>query len=121
MEKSRLLVASMAEQCIATILKSNMCNWELPYTLQTKHLLRMCDEVANHATDWPEEKLHRWIGFIQGGLLANNILNLDEVIVMFVVAKESYSPPEADPDLVDHLAPDETYSISIGNQSRPGS
>ena len=117
MEKSRLLVESMAERCTAAILKSNMCNWELPYALQLKHLLWMCDEVAHRATDWPENKLHRWIGFIQGGPLANNILNLDEVKVMFVEVKEYYASLEVDPDFGDHLDPDETSTINIGNES----
>ena len=116
MEKSKLLVVSMAEQCASIILKSNMCNWELPYTLQPKHLLWMCDEVANHARDWPAEKLHRWIGFVQCGLLANNILNLDEAKQMLAHAIEYYGHQDAEIDLIDHLEPNDSYTVEIGNE-----
>ena len=114
MEKPSLLVAPLAEQCIDAILKSNMCNWELPSTLQPKHLLWMCDEVSIHATVWTEAKVHRWLGFIQAGLLANNILNLEEVKERFTRPDECNQSSEVDPDLIDHLDCCDPCNVEIG-------
>lgn len=92
MEKSRLLVESVAKQCFSAILKSN-----IPAKLQPKHLLQMCDDVANHAYDWSEEKLLHWIGSIQEGLLVNDILSLDQANLMFAQAKEFHGSPKLPP------------------------
>ena len=88
MERSRVLLEAVAKQYLSAILKSN-----IPAMLQPKHLLRMCDDVANHARDWSEEKLICSIGIIQEELLENDILGLDEAKVMFAQAREYHGSP----------------------------
>jgi hypothetical protein len=43
----------------------------------------MCDRIEKHAADWPDTKLHRWIGFVQCAMMANGILDLASTKKMF--------------------------------------
>src|SRR5580704_1825023 len=38
----------------------------------------MCKRIVKHAEDWPAIKLHRGLGFIQAGMIANLMLDLTE-------------------------------------------
>lgn len=116
MDKSKLLIVAMSERCIAQILKSQTSEVELPDVLQPPHLLWMCDQIANHAEDWSESKLHRWLGFIQSGMLANRMLTYDQLKDMFEDAKNSYGVQEADQDLLDHLDPHNSFRMDIGGE-----
>lgn len=117
MDKSKLLVVAMSEQCIALILKSQSSEIELPEVLQPPHLLWMCDQIANNAEDWPDPKLHRWLGFIQSGMLANQMLTFEELKVMFKEAKNSYGAKGDDQDLIDHLDPHNSFRMDIGGEA----
>ena len=44
-------------------------------------------QIEEHAEDGPATKLHRWIGFVQGAMLANRMLDLDGLKAMFDDAK----------------------------------
>jgi hypothetical protein len=72
----------------------------------------MCDTIEDHANDWPATRLHRWIGFIQGGMIANHILDLDGAKAMFDQVKIAYGGGSEDEDLIDHLA----VEMDIGGQ-----
>jgi hypothetical protein len=76
----------------------------------------MCDQIEKHAESWPATRLHRWIGYVQGGLIANRILRLDEIKKMFDVAKNSYGVSGDDPDLVDHLDARTAFEMEIGGE-----
>ena len=116
MEKSKLLIAAMSEQCIAQILKSENKEVELPDVLHPQHLLWMCDQIANNSENWSELKLHRWIGFIQAGMLANRMLDFEELKHMFENAKNLYGVNKADQDLSDHLDPHNSFRMDIGGE-----
>lgn len=45
---------------------------------QQEHLLRLAEEAYTHAKKYPTDKLHRWLGFIQGVLSTLDIINVDE-------------------------------------------
>ena len=114
MDNSSLLVVAMAEQC-----RSLIQQWEkpapgLPKALQPKHLLWMCDQIEKHAEGGSATKLHRWIGFIQGAMLANRMLDLDELKAMFDQAKATHG--EASEDLTDHLDPTSSFEFDIGGE-----
>lgn len=76
----------------------------------------MCDRVEEHAEDWPETRLNRWIGFIQCGLLANELLELSDAKVMFESIKNSFASTLDDRDLADHLDPDSPFHMELGGQ-----
>ena len=116
MEDAKLLVAAMSEQCIALILKSEPIDVELPEVLQPPHLLWMCDQIANNAEDWPEPKLHRWLGFIQSAMLASQMLTFEELRVMCEDMKNTYVAQSDDQDLIDHLDPHNSFRMDLGGE-----
>jgi hypothetical protein len=93
----------MACECQAVLRASCGSDSALSPVLQPEHLLWMCREVARHAKHWPLAKLHRWIGFVQAGLLANHVLTLDEITRIFDDSQAAHGAPTDDYDLIDHL------------------
>lgn len=113
MDNANLLVVAMAQQCSALIQESTATDPDLPQALHRNHLLWMCDRIQKHAEEWPVTKLHRWIGFIQGGMMANRILDFAGAKAMFDVAKSTYA---VDEDLLDHLDPASSFELDIGGE-----
>ena len=115
MDNTSRLVVAMAEQCRSVIQESDKPAPGLPKALQPKHLLWMCHKIKEHAQDGPATKLHRWIGFVQGAMLANRMLDLDGLKAMFDQAKAAHrETSEVSENLVDHLDP--TGEFEIGGQ-----
>ena len=114
MENSELLIAAMAEQCRNLILTSDKHDLDLPKELKPKHLLWMCAQIEDHAEVVPATKLHRWIGFVQCGMMANRILDFDGAKAMFDKAKAAYG--EVGDDLIDHLDPACGFRVDIGGE-----
>jgi hypothetical protein len=117
MEDVKLLLVAMAAKCRAVIKEADASDFDLPDALHPSHLLWMCDRIEGHAEDWPETKLHRWIGFIQCGLMANRMAGLDEVKAMFGEAKHAYGDGHADQDLLDHLDPASSFHVDVGGEA----
>lgn len=116
MENTHLLIAEMAEKCRGMIQSSDGMDYGVPESLRPKHLLWMCGRIERHAEDWPATKLHRWIGFVQCGMLANRILSLDGAKGMFDEVKNTYGTNSVDQDLIDHLDPNNPFKMDIGGQ-----
>jgi hypothetical protein len=116
MNQSDLLTLAMADKCREMIEQSGRPAIDLPAALGPKHLLWMCAQIERHAESWPMTKVHRWIGYIQGGMIANHILGLDDAKKMFDIAKNSYGASSNDPDLVDHLNVETAFEIEFGGQ-----
>ena len=117
MENTNLLIVAMAEQCRALTKESISNDAELPQALHRNHLLWMCECIEKYAEEWPVTKQHRWIGFIQAGMLANRMLDFDTVKSMFDKAKNAYGAGGADDDLLDHLDPTSDFELDIGGES----
>lgn len=49
-----------------------------PVKCSNKHLLSLCEEALGGLDRYPSDKLHRWLGFIQGVLAVTGILDVDE-------------------------------------------
>ena len=116
MERNTPLVLAMAEQCRALIQQAGQHPSELPQPLQRRHLLWMCEQLTSHADEWPVTRQNRWIGFIQAGMLANRMLDLQGIAVMFDEAKRRHAVSIDDDDLLDHLDPDSSFRLEIGGQ-----
>lgn len=85
------LTLEIVQQCKKRIVewqKSNKSNESLPECLQPNHLLWMCDLIQGN--DWPETKSHRWIGFIQAGMICSEIIDLEEAKSIVSKAKETF-------------------------------
>lgn len=116
MDNSTLLILAMAEQCKALIDKAEFDDSTMPQALHSKHLLWMCERVSKHAGEWPATKLHRWIGFVQCGMMAIGVLDFDGAKSMFDEAKNAYGGHGDDEDLLDHLNPNSSFELEIGGQ-----
>lgn len=117
MQQANLLLIAMAERCLNIIqAKPEDVRLGLPQALRPDHLRWMCKSVIQHAENWPTSKSHRWIGFIQAGMVANYMLNLAGAKVMFAEVKERFGPLANDQDLLDHLDPDSSFEIETGGQ-----
>jgi hypothetical protein len=116
MEDTRFLVAAMAAKCREAIRGSNEEESSLPKALHPKHLLWMCDQIQKHAQRSPVIRLHRWIGFVQAGILANRMLDLDQIKAMFDEVKKSHSVGSEDQDLIDHLDVYSSFKLDLGDQ-----
>ena len=108
------LIVAMAEECAARIEAWNKPTLQQPSSLQLKHLEWMCRQVAEQSDIWPRTKLHRWLGFIQAGMIANRLLRLGGAKRMFDEAKKAH--PAVDQDLLDHLNPDDSFELDLGGQ-----
>jgi hypothetical protein len=108
------LIVAMAEECGGLIRAWDQPTLDQPASLQLKHLEWMCNRVAEEAGTWPKTKLHRWIGFIQAGMIANRLLQLEGAKRMFDQVKGAH--PGFDQDLLDHLNPDDCFELEIGGE-----
>lgn len=110
---AHLLIREMAHQCRQCIESAKLDDSQLPQPLGGRHLLWMCRQIERKIDEWPESKMHRWIGFIQCALLANGALDLEELKTMFDEAKTAYGDPGQ--DLLDHLDPDHPFEFDLGD------
>lgn len=116
-DQADLFVVAMAERCRNIIQdKTEDVRFGLPKSLCPDHLRWMCEMIVGHAEDWPANRLHRWIGFIQAGMIANLMLDLDGAKAIFNKIKEEYGSIAKDQDLLDHLDPRTSFEIDLGGQ-----
>jgi len=117
MENTSVVILAMVEQCRRLIQEWDLPAPDLPKALQAKHLLWMCKEIEEHAVDGPTTRLHRWIGFVQGAMLANRMIDLDGLRAMFDDAKAAQEVASEDlEDLTDHLDPTNSFKFDLGGQ-----
>lgn len=117
METASSLIASMAAQCRSAIRNSNAVEVSgLPKALRPKHLLWMCKKIEQHAQDWSATRLHRWIGFVQCGMMANGMLDIGGAKAMFEHAKQTHGLCAQDQDLIDHMDAQGSSEFEIGGE-----
>ena len=117
MEQANNLMVAMARRCRDLIKASRARDFTLPRALHPTHLLSMCDKIELEAACWPSTKLHRWIGFIQCAMMANQMLDLDGAKAMFDEVKQTFGQIGDDQDLLDHLDPESPFEIELGGES----
>ena len=117
MENASLLIVAMAEKCKRMLREWDEYDSRLPKALQQEHLVWMCNKIEEHLETGPGTKSHRWIGFVQGAMLAHRILDLDELKAMFDEAKRDHGEASDDlENLLDHLDPTSSFEFDIGGQ-----
>src|SRR5438093_11953705 len=116
MGKAEHRIVAMAEKCRDMLRDSDKDASGLPEELQPKHLLLMCRRIAEHSQDWPDTRLHRWIGFVQSGMMANHLLDLDGAKAMFNKLKNTFREVGEDQDLIDHLDVDDSFRFDLGGE-----
>ena len=111
------IVTAMAGECRELIRQRAVPASDLPETLSVDHLSWMLDQICFHAEDWSATKLHLWLGFVQSGMIANGILDSTIVREMFGQIRAACSVDDVDQDLIDHLDPENSFSLDIGGES----
>lgn len=114
--KQALVVAAMARKC-CDLLEGRSTSNALPRTLQPDYLLWMANQIAQHTEVWPATKLHRWIGYLQGGMVANQILDFDGAKAMFQAVRKVVDGIDVDQDLIDHLDPENPFRLEMGGEA----
>ena len=76
----------------------------------------MCDQIQKHAQASPVTRLHRWIGFVLAGILANRMLDLEQIKAMFDEVSRTHNVMAEDQDLIDHLDVNSSFEIDLGGQ-----
>jgi hypothetical protein len=114
MDNQVILVTAMAEQCRNRIKIVDLDPNNLPKALSPAHLSWMCRQIVKNAEHWPLTKLHRWIGFVESGMLANRIVDLNEFRKMFDDVKLAFGKPSE--DLIDHLDVESSFELDLGGQ-----
>ncbi|MEZ6124243.1 MAG: hypothetical protein R3C49_13865 [Planctomycetaceae bacterium] len=120
MDDQTLIITALAEECCVLLKARQPSNSTLPTTLQPEHLLWMSKQIISHADDWPLTKLHRWIGYVQCGMVGNRMLDFDGARAMFMKVRDAFQGVDIDPDLIDHLDhldPDNPFRLEIGGES----
>lgn len=100
MTGDRELIVDMAQKCLHTMRHSDKEVGQLPQPLHPKHLVWMCEQVVENAEHSSLTKLHRWLGFIQAGLLANRMLTLEHLKHMFDEVKSRHNYDAHDEDRI---------------------
>jgi len=90
---------------------------QAPLEVQPKNLLRMCHRIEEKAVEdeWPDTKLHRWIGHLHGCMLTLGIVDIDRLKEIMSQAKKVFGEKE-DEELKDHCNPDNFFSLDIGGE-----
>ena len=112
MEPAAMLATAVAEKC-----REYISHWEkientLPKALQSIHLDWMCGQIIKHGEVWAATKMHRWIGFVQSGMLANRMIDLAGLKDMFAQVKIAFG--DTCEDLADHLDTSSSFELDIG-------
>lgn len=68
-----LRYSSIISENEATLLTMN-----LPEKCNFAHLSKLVNEAINNLDKYPTDKMHRWLGFIQGVLCVTGFINVDE-------------------------------------------
>ena len=54
------------------------------------HLIWMCEQIQTHNTKWTEDKINRWLGFIQGVMCMRELTTVDIERVRVANKKEGH-------------------------------
>lgn len=116
MDNQALVIAAMAKEC-CDLLETKQSNSFLPKTLQPDHLLWMSRQISHHADGWAPTNLHRWIGYVQCGMVGNRMLSFDGAKAMFKRVKKAFEGIEIDQDLIDPLDPEDPFRLEISGEA----
>jgi hypothetical protein len=123
MNHVNILAQSVAEECRNAIRRALVeqegtvpdPKQQLDNPTGPAHLLWMCDKIQAKVDDWPATRLHRWIGFIQCGMISMGLTDLDGARRIISEAKTIFAEDE-DQDLKDHQDPTNPFFLDIGGE-----
>lgn len=72
-----LVVAQLAARYRSIITQNIVKLSTLPERCNGEHLVRLCSEMIDNGRKYPWDKMNRWIGFVQGVLATQGIIDVD--------------------------------------------
>lgn len=84
---------------------------------QPERLLEMLEKLVHkaHQEEWPDTKLHRWLGWVMGCMACHNIASLERQKEIVAHAKLHFGEKDDD-ELTEHHNPDSTFRLDIGGE-----
>lgn len=88
-----------------------------PDATQPSNLLRMLNRLVEKAEkeEWPDTKIHRWLGYVMGCLTAHGITT-ESCLREIVGDSKKYFEEQEDDDLKAHNDPDSMFRLDIGGE-----
>lgn len=77
--------------------------------------LSLCRNLERRVDKWPETRLHRALGFIQGVLVARGASSYHEQMALVDNFKVAF-PEDADEELLEHWNPRSPFRLDLGGQ-----
>jgi hypothetical protein len=103
MESKHLTFVALARRCKQRIEESTAADPDLPASLRVGHLLWMCSRIELASDRTSLVRLNRWLGFLQGAMMANGIIDLSTAKNIF--AEASIANGESEEVWLEHLDP----------------
>lgn len=90
---------------------------DAPKETTPEHLIWMLEHLSVKAEkeEWPETKVHRWLGYVMGCLASHRTCTLPCLKGITAEAKQYYFEKEDD-ELRDHSDPDHPFTLDIGGE-----
>ena len=111
MKQSQLLAIEVAAACHEQLelLAANSAGRDAA----VQCALSLCRNLERRVDKWPETRLHRALGFIQGVLVARGASSYEEQMARIDKLKVAF-PEDADEELQEHLDPESPFWLDLG-------
>lgn len=90
---------------------------EVEKVVHPDRLLTMIEKLIHKAEqdEWPDTKLHRWLGWIMGCMACHNIAGIEKLEQIVTSSKMCFGE-KADEELEAHHNPDSSFRLDIGGE-----
>lgn len=78
LERVALKTLFMRYKSIISNNEEILLTMKLPEKCEFTHLNNLVNEAINNLEKYPTDKMHRWLGFIQGVLCVTGLISVDE-------------------------------------------
>ena len=81
-------------------------------------LLEMLEKLVHKAQEdeWPDTKLHRWLGWVMGCMVCHNIAGYERLREIVAHAKLHFGEKD-DAELTEHHDPDSSFRLDLGGEA----
>lgn len=111
MEQSRILAIEVAEAWRETL--EELAQEQDGQDEAVRCALSLCCNLERRAETWPESRLHRALGFVQGVLVARGVTSYADQLALINGLKVAY-PEDTDEELQEHLDPKSPFQLDLG-------
>lgn len=111
MVQKRMLAIETAGQCKQLL--DRYVESSGPADEAVRCAIALCKHIESRAGTWPDTRLHRALGFVQGVLVARGLSSYDDQMAMIDGVKVAF-PESRDEELEDHRNPKSPFRLDLG-------